>query len=75
MRLWDFEQQVAKCVQPPLGNEEILQNPDAPSFVWYEIHDLPLGNAAFTENKHSDHDAKVLEECQETLQELKEVTK
>ncbi len=38
--LAELQEAMEQILLPPLNAEEILSNPDAPSFVWYEGHGL-----------------------------------
>lgn len=73
LRCCEFRSHLSRYVQPPLGGDEILLNPDAPSFVWYEVHDLRVNAKDATIRTLAEPTEKASGQSRKLLQELAEV--
>ena len=71
--LAEFQKALEQILLPPLNSEEILFNPDAPSHVWYEVHDLRLTETTATTEAEGTLYRKAFEDSPKMLQELEEV--
>ena len=71
--LAEFQEVVEKILLPPLNSEEILFNPDAPSHVWYGVHDIRLNETTATMEAQPKPALRPSEDSPTMLQELEAV--
>ena len=71
--LADCHSALEQILLPPLNSEEILFNPDAPSHVWYEVHDLRLNETTATMEAQPKPALRPSEDSPRMLQELEAV--